>query len=641
MQSLNVTDSSGLDSATLDIYNEDGSLYSSNKMTYDGSLNKFYYSYAITSALQKGMPKSNMVEVYQAQAVIKDKAGNITRTPQQPFRIDSDTGEYTLFAVHDPKVNTSVVPGQKNYSAYKSGMTFNENPLRLVYRMPSSNYRGNADGGLEPINKYKDPVLLADTGGYAYVEMTVPYSTSSILTDMARFANFGAYGGVTINFEGTLSSDAEDTPKFVSPIIERRNSKGEWIPYEELQLFDSTKMPERFDKVRFTASPRSYPQKASGAGAGKTCVIPAGETSCEADDVKEMAPGTQYYYRNIQTLMSTENTALRDDIQIMLGWNNKILATIDNISLNESSKILTVEATLSNDRDWLNSAAIEKFWLSDTNTGSELIPKSTLDSRVNGRYVVKFNLNELPEGNINITANARDRYKNTTSKLYGIFKVDRTPPVIAIQYENKDVANTPTIYGLENLVIKVTDKLSESKITRVQLFGGPTADAVDLSWSTTGKDQFAIEYPRVFPSLSDGESYRLIVTAQDSQSNTTTKEVSFNYLPSNLVTLNNLSTLSVSEALKTSTGEPLAYLRTSVLRKDNGQIAKGVQTGTLTVRKDAMFPVTINGITANPAQTVNFTIDLGLGDEQLLPIYPGVSGVRGSSSFIIEFPQLK
>ena len=300
-----------------------------------------------------------------------------------------------------------------------------------------------------------------------------------------------------------------------------------------------------------------------------------------------------------------------------------------------------MEATLSNDRDWLNSAAIESFWLSDTTTSATLAPKSTIASRVSGKYVVEFNLNELPEGNINITANARDKYKNTTSKLYGTFKVDRTPPVIAIQYENKDVANTPTVYGLENLVLKVTDQLSESKITRVQLFGGPTSDAVDLSWSTTGKDQYAIEYPRVFPSLNEGESYRLVVTAHDSQSNTATKEVSFNYLPSNLVTLQNLTTLSVSEALKTSTGEPLAYMRTSVLRKDNGEIAKGVQTGTLTVRKDAKYPVTINGVTAKPAQTVDFSIDLGQGEEQLLPIFPGVSGLSGDSSFIIEFPQLK
>lgn len=639
IQALNVTDNNGLDSAKLDIYKEDGSLFASNPMKYDASLNKFYYSYAIASTRQAGLPTSNLDEVFQAQAVIKDIAGNITRTARQPFKLDTTVGEWTLFAVHEPGYSGSVVPGQQNFAPYKAGMTFSENPLRLVYRLPGMNYAGNFEGGLTPINSYKAPVLLADTGGYAYIEMTVPYMTSAILTDMARFSNFGAYSGVTIAFNGKLGAGVEDTPKFAGPVVERRNSKGQWLPYTELQTFPSDLMPERFDKVRFTVSPRTYQQKASGAG--KSCTVPAGEASCETDDVREMNPGTQYYYRGLHSVVSTGNSALRDDLQIALGWNNKILATIDSVSLDKSTKILTLVATLSNDRDWWNYAEINKFWLTNTDTGENLPPKSSLISRVSGKYIVEFNLNDLPEGSISITSNASDRYKNTVSKLFGTFKVDRTPPAISIQYENKDITNTPTVYGLENLVLKVTDKLSEAKITRVQLFGGPTSDAVDLSWSATGKDQYAIEYPRVFPSLNDGESYRLVVTAQDMQSNTATKEVSFNYLPSNLVTLQNLNTLSVNEALRTSTGEPLAYMRTSVLRKDTGEIAKGVQTGTLTVRKDAQFPVTINGVTAQPAQTVDFTIDLGQGEEQLLPIFPGKSRLSGNASFIIEFPQLK
>lgn len=47
----------------------------------------------------------------------------------------------------------------------------------------------------------------------------------------------------------------------------------------------------------------------------------------------------------------------------------------------------------------------------------------------------------------------------------------------------------------------------------------------------------------------------------------------------------NLRTLTVSSPLKRTDGVHLAYMSTNVLRKTNGEIAKGVQNATLTVRR--------------------------------------------------------
>ncbi|EKL4397962.1 hypothetical protein JGA82_24215, partial [Salmonella enterica subsp. enterica serovar London] len=113
------------------------------------------------------------------------------------------------------------------------------------------------------------------------------------------------------------------------------------------------------------------------------------------------------------------------------------------------------------------------------------------------------------------------------------------------------------------------------------------------------------------------------------------------YLPNNLVQLHNLRTLSVSSPLKTTDGVPLAYLSTNVLRKTNGEIAKGVQNATLTVRKDAAFGIKFNGAQAAPGESVEVQIDMGQGDNLLLPVYPSENGKVGTSEFMIQIDELK
>ncbi|RAY65321.1 hypothetical protein DP185_23010, partial [Enterobacter hormaechei] len=166
-------------------------------------------------------------------------------------------------------------------------------------------------------------------------------------------------------------------------------------------------------------------------------------------------------------------------------------------------------------------------------------------------------------------------------------------------------------------------------------------DNVELTWSPAGKDTYMPEYPRLFPNFEPSENYSISVTVADSQSNTKTYTQKFSYLPNNLVQLHNLRTLSVSSPLKTTDGVPLAYLSTNVLRKTNGEIAKGVQNATLTVRKDAAFGIKFNGAQAAPGESVEVQIDMGQGDNLLLPVYPSENGKVGTSEFMIQIDELK
>lgn len=96
-----------------------------------------------------------------------------TQETPEPFRCSS-FDMITIWAVRDPQSSASVVPGVSGYPAYSAGMTVNENPIHLVYRVPKSNYRSYAEGGLLFYNLYSSPTEIATDSAYTYVEMILP-----------------------------------------------------------------------------------------------------------------------------------------------------------------------------------------------------------------------------------------------------------------------------------------------------------------------------------------------------------------------------------------------------------------------------------------------------------------------------------
>lgn len=635
--SLNVSDESGIAGATFNIYNPDGSLFSSNAMKYDQTGKKVYHTYSYHTSQGVGLPTSNLDEVFEAEILIKDNAGNINTLPRQQFRWDNVVGEITLFAVHDPTNNASVVPGfAANYTAYKSGMTVYENPIQFVYRIPVTNFSPDYEGGLTFYNRYSPAKQLSRADGYVYMEMKIPNGT--VNTDMTRMPNFGSSFGYKPAFSVKLGGDAPVTPASVAPIAEYRDDLGNWWTIASMEWVPTKSLPRKFDRVRFSVSPRPFDQIAS---ARESCTVPAGETTCEAVASYDMTKNSQGYYRPEFAVISANDAALRGGVFKTMSWNDTQTPSISSVVLNSSTHVLTVSANLPGDSEWLEAKQIVSYYLSDATSGNKLSLAGTMAARNSGSYTFTFPLSQLTEGSYDLVANVADRFVNTASKPYGTVVIDRTPPTATFSYDNKPIAGDVTVMGLENIRIALKDNLTKPKITRVQLTGGPTSDIVDLSWSPQGSDTYSIEYPRIFPSLMSTDIYTLNVTVEDEQNNAKDYTASFKYLPANLVQLQNLRTLAVNSPLKTSTNEPLAFMKTSVLRKEDGQIAKGQQTGTLTVRSDAAFPLTINGVTAAAGQTVNFSINLGNGDETLVPIYPAVNGKTGTSQFILEFPQLQ
>ncbi|HGW8689595.1 TPA: Ig-like domain-containing protein, partial [Klebsiella pneumoniae] len=231
---------------------------------------------------------------------------------------------------------------------------------------------------------------------------------------------------------------------------------------------------------------------------------------------------------------------------------------------------------------------------------------------------------------------------NETSSPFISLINDKTPPVVNFYYENASLSSGATVYGLENISIKLNDVLTAPSLVRLELKGGPASDSVILGFNQNTDGSYTPDYPRLFPSLdSNTDKYTLTAYATDAKGNSTQKSIQFVYYPRNLVTLEKLKTLGVVKALKTSDNTPLAVMRTGQLRRNDGSLAKGIQTANITVRSDAAYAINILGNVIQPGQTKEIKIDLGAGENSTVPIFTAENGSTGESNFIIEFPQIE
>lgn len=634
-------DASGIREARMKIKRGDGSLVSDTTMNYDISAKRAYFIWVKDRSTQKGMPSSDLDEVFTFNVSITDNAGNIRNIPAQNFKYDDQAGEYTLFAIHDSNSKTSNVPGIKTgYVPYKKGMMVSENPYRLVIRFPKTNYYEFRKGGLTVANTYGSTGTIATDSNYVYVELKLPQGRLDM--NYVRLANTYEWGGVDLAAElADLVWDPNSlkSPIWAAPSIERQAADGTWFNSKEWKMIPSSQLPMTVTNVRYTIEPRPYEQKITGA---PTCIIPAGASSCTVASFRTFSLGTTGYLHDGHAITSTIEPAFNTPTWENIAWMN-VSPKVTGYDYNEQTNLLSVYINQPYDGSYFDRVNVSRVWLSNVITGKDLsiVGTQTVRNLATGNSTYTFNLKTLTEGLYDIQMNVIDNYGNSGAAPFKKLTVDNTAPTINATYEGKEISSDVTVFGLENISINLKDALTIPRLTRVTLSGGPTSDLVDLSWIDKGNGTFVLNYPVIFPSTQDGSGYTMTIKATDEMNNTSSKVVQFNYMPKNLIQLERMTTLAVNTSLKTSANEPLAVIRASLLRTEEGAIARGIQIGKLTVRKDAAYPITIAGVTANPGETKDITIDLGFGDGVVIPVFPGKSNVTGISAFIIDFPQLQ
>ena len=623
----NVKAATGFDRATIQVIKPDDTVYSITDMVYDSG------SASLSVPWTKGnmsrsswMPVSNADVEYRFRVTLYDKAGNRKVLPDQKFIFDSDLGEYTLFAVYDPTSKTSVVPGfSEGYIAYKPGMTVNQNPLTLVYRVPSYNRREYNKAGL------KFGTIISEANGYSYVSAKTAYKVTYTIH------NGYQWGGGSLSYDINLGSEAPVSPAAPGAWL-RSDKQGEMNSGN--YLWNTKDLPVKFSSVRITASPRNYDQRAM-SGNTEICQVPAGETECIGAvswSIPKSGNGiTTYSFR----LTDMDKTFSSVSIEKRHHWNTDLLPRITGYSYQEENKTVLLFVTQPERGKFRDLLQLKSAVLVDSETGGQLLT-GTQTSLAGEDYTYSFDLSKLAEGKYNLGFQAKDTFDNETSSPFIDLINDKTPPVVNFNYENTSLSPGAIVYGLENISITLNDALTAPSLVRLELKGGPASDSVILGFNQNKDGSYTPDYPRLFPSLdSDTDKYTLTAFATDAKGNTTQKSIQFAYYPKNLVTLEKLKTLGVVKALKTSDNTPLAVMRTGQLRRNDGSLAQGVQTANITLRKDADYAINILGNVIQPGETKEIQIDLGNGENSTVPIFTAEDGSTGESNFIIEFPQIQ
>ncbi|ENR9963995.1 Ig-like domain repeat protein [Salmonella enterica] len=562
---------------------------------------------------------------YRMGLYIYDKAGNRASVYRQSV-IDRVS----------PPVNIQVLNTRTNdWENYSAGMTVYTNPISVRVLRNKSNFiaiNKTNFGWADSNYQSSDSTYNIFSFSYVYPNLGDSYHEFESLAGGVRRIHHN-------DFAFTPASTMELAPQITRKEIFRSDT-GQWVSaVGNIQT-------ARFSQIRIYAEPRDYEQRISAASnLNWYCLIPAGNVSCtmNVDYSFQNDKGFQILHLISGKNGSTIYDSLAGNFSVIWDTNPPI---INSASTNRISKNVTMTVT---DNDRVNGWQIgawdtREFGVTLKNAAGTVINQSAQswsESDFKTKNAV-VSYAGLPDGNYTVqSAYAKDLVGNTaTYPLNEVLVIDSSPPVITYRFQDEDPEGK-MVKGLENLRISITDPSGDASLESLVLSGGPNSEQVKLAYTSQGEGVYIPEYPRIFPVTAKEDGlYTIEAHAIDASGNRSSKKLNFLYQPANMVSLDRLRTLATAVALKATDNQPLAFIRTSVLRRKDGSVITGQLNGTLSVRKDADFPITVAGVTVAPGETKEIIFDLGQGEERIYSVTPGKSDVSGTSEFAVEFPQI-
>lgn len=625
---LDVDDLNGIKSASVVAEAKDGSGFSKQFSATYNSLSKKTFSdmYVIGAYL----PQSNLEIPFDLTIVITDNAGNVTRTTPQRVYYDNYSGAPSEpYGVYDPDIlDADAVDGISGFAAYVPGMTVKTNPITLLYKVPVSNTTYVTQAGLNVANGV-GTVEKQQVGDYVYFKVTAPFGISS--ANQIKWVDFGRWAAGGIGYSLVLSPNAPQSPSLQGAYF-KLNGQTE-IPLWSQHLIQNSELPTQMDNFRFVVSVRTYDQQISFKG--QSCIIPAGQAECSIPLTIALNQGSAGYLHDGITLRSyglSNPELIASAAYAEPTWNDQYYPVMNSYSFDANTGYLTAYITQPSAGAWFDRLELKSATLL---FGSyELQPVSK--SQTGADFEIKYNLNALPDGSFPLKLKMIENHGPTTVTDLFNYTIEKTPPVITISNNGND--SFSSIIGLDNLSVQITDA-SPITVGSIVLTGGPANDSIYLAYSDKGNGTYALEYPRIYPSMVSGDTYTLKVTAEDSYHNASTKSAVFTYQPPNLVSAGDINVLSISQAITDNTDNPIAQVNTGVLRTEEGSLAAGPQEAYFTLRSDAEISVKILGQVVAPGQTVTLSVTPVDGIISI-PLYPAQSGMTGKSPFMFEVPQI-
>ncbi|MFY0992671.1 Ig-like domain-containing protein, partial [Halomonas sp. C05BenzN] len=530
----NVADTgSNIDKIRFETYRASGDLVREGEVPYYSGENKAQLgtggNNSVTSAhVPNGLRESNRIRY-----IVRDRAGNSAHKDLMFYNSSSCGPSPEPVAYYDPGYNGSYMGLSKFHRlrpVEASGNHVATNPVKILYRVPRTAYRGLPEGEIYGGTPAGISSSLDHTDGtYAYFSVEGPLGTDgNILWTQVGWTTPATWRCAPLGLPNpTFASNAK--PPQATNLEAYINGVG-WVGSRYSANRDTPKAPRdtAITKFRYTVEPRPYRQVAELQGA--TCTVPAGSSSCTGNlNLSFNATGTaaHYHYRPVVkredkgSLYTRYNTFVWE-------WDAADPSVTKLISLDKERKRIVFEGhkPLSG-RTWNRVRMAQAGIVAIDSQGS----RHTIDAtaiETNGDYsVVTVDYGSLPEGTYDLAGWIEDFNRNRDEKTLGSIYNDTTPPTISINSSQGNQVST-----LDSLTFQLSDDTTtDPKVHSVSLSGGPATDFVQMSSRGIAVNQYALEYPIIFPSLQAGEEYTLTVVAKDAQYNQSTEDFVFTYDP--------------------------------------------------------------------------------------------------------------
>ena len=578
--------------------------------------------------------------------VLGDLAGNKSTAEKEFFQQGTCSTGPEFVAYYDPDFSGKFL-GQDTFHGFRphdgSPVPIKQNPFKSIYKWPKSKHRGSSEGaiygGFPIVNHGYMKTIHYEDSEFVYFIIDSTVSKSG-------YYNY-TQNGWTNRYTWRCGKLYVPNPQFSESAIPPVSKSADgyidgygWLASGYVDYNGTLPYNTKISTIRYKTEPRVYDQTAGSGGSWGQCVIAAGDSYCDAVTALDInLLGTASHHHTRPPLTDTLSGTMRSEYSLLWDWDASAPTVDFLVSHNEDSKEVEFKATeLYSGASW-NRKKMRESKLIAVNKSNNQEVNILAEMKSSGNdYWISASYESLPDGIYQIDGWVHDNYHMEDRKtLINEVVVDSTAPSISIAANGQ--TSFSHVSGLESIVVTLADP-NDPVITSARLTGGPGNDDIYLAYRTTGNDQWVLEYPRIFPSLEEGESYTLEVEAADKFYNSSSDTARFTYSPPDLLNLGVLSTFAVTSALKLPDDQPLNMLVTDPLRTEEGYIARGEQAGVVTLRSDAEYPIMILGQIVNPGQTVEVKLQPESDGSLSVPIYPSVPGQSGSADFMLELPQI-
>ena len=584
---------------------------------------------------------------------IFDKAGNATSVSEDVYVANGIASQPEPWAVY---TGSGSYDGFTGYEKYVDGMVVSSNPVKMIYRMPASEMRGgNAIGDIyggwyNRAGPNNTSYFVRENNEHVYFEVEGTSSGAEIQRLQAFITSPRSWRAALFKHDIKFSSD-EFKPPVAKGIQAYVEGLGQWVPdYYRIGLDDTNGQPDAITKIKVSVEPRPYVQKYRMRFSREDlfydnldCDVQPNEDHCIISTNLPFPGSDINVYHGRYSVSNEAGTLISNELVPNWSYHGDA-PRIDDIQYYDAIKRMTIKASGGYPtRVWgQNKLGSAKLRLLEQNSGNEIIIEGAeLQSElVNDRivYDYEFDLTSLPDGVYDATAEVKANFKgtNTGTTVRQLVKsdiaIDATAPTISF-----NIASGDAIKSLDVIEISVEDSVSDVYFDVARLQGGPNNDDIFLSVRNEG-GKYKLEFPVMFPSLSESDVYTLDVAAVDASSNVATKSINFVYNPDR-VGLKRGETVyipAITESITDRDGNgPIATQR---FINDDGQPVQGVYQVNATLSSDADYAMVINGVTLQPGETksVSNAYDFSASDGVLnMPAHPASSTATGTAGIIL------